>query len=49
MQIIGTNSTAAIDSLYEMVHHPMPVYPQDSTLIRERNLKFERYSAQIFE
>ncbi len=48
-QAIGASLTPIVDSLYDLVHQPMPMFPQDSTLIRERNLKFERYCGQIFE
>lgn len=48
LQSVGRNPSPAVDSLYELVHQPMPKFPNDSTLIRERNTTFERYVAQIF-
>ncbi len=48
-QAVGAGVRPIVDSLYDLVHQPMPMFPQDSTLIRERNLKFERYCGQIFE
>ena len=49
LQITGRNASAAIDSLYDLAHKPMPVFPQDSTAIRNRNLDIERYARQIFD
>ncbi len=49
LQVVGAILTPMVDSLYDLVHQPMPMFPQDSTVIRERNLKFERYSAEIFQ
>ncbi len=45
----GANTTPLVDSLYELVHQPMPKFPEDSILIRERNLTFGRYIEQIGE
>ncbi|MBK7090434.1 MAG: hypothetical protein IPH59_01730 [bacterium] len=49
LQYIGRDLSPVVDSLYELVHRPMPMFPQDSILIRERNLTFERYIAHIFD
>ncbi len=46
-KVIGHNLSPAIDSLYELVHQPMPMFPEDSVAIRTRNLTIERYEAII--
>lgn len=49
LQAVGRGLSPVVDSLYELAHRPMPEFPQDSVLIRERNLTYERYIAQIFD
>lgn len=46
---VGRLESSLIDSLYGLAHQPMPHFPEDSTLIRDRNLTFGRYVARIFE
>lgn len=49
LQLTGKKQTALVDSLYLLVHKPMPSYPAEAALLRERNLSFERYVAEIFD
>lgn len=49
LQCIGRELSPIVDSLYDLAHQPIGEFPRDSTLIRERNLTFERYIAHIFD
>jgi hypothetical protein len=49
LQLTGKNLSPLVDSLYQLVHQPMPSYPEQAVLLRERNLIFERYVAEIFD
>lgn len=48
-QVAGGSVAPIVDSLYDLVHQPMPKFPEDSILIRERNLTFGKYIEQIAE
>ena len=49
LQLAGKNQSPLVDSLYNLVHQPMPSYPDEAAALRERNLTFERYVAEIFD
>lgn len=44
-ELAGQTNSPFVDSLYQLVHRPMPFFPDDSVLIRQRNLEFERYES----
>ncbi|MGB5106235.1 MAG: hypothetical protein WBP42_05920 [Candidatus Zixiibacteriota bacterium] len=49
LQLAGKNESPLVDSLYQLAHQPMPSYPEEAALLRERNLTIERYVREIFD